>query len=544
MKRVITVIVVLLGAGVLAVFATGASNGSGTPHYWVELDDAFGLVSGGDLKIAGVRAGTIGQMKVDQRTHRALVEIDITKNGFGSIRTDVSCQARPESLIGEYFLDCQPGTSRVELKPGSTIPVSRTSSVVAPDLVNDILRLPYRERFSIIINELGAAVAGNSQNLNDAIRRASPGLAQTDKVLAILAQQNHVLASLVKNADKVIGDMADNRAQVARWVVMAGRTSAASATRKADIARGFHELPGFLEQLHPAMTQLGNVATEQTPALRTLSQSAGNLKTFFDRLGPFATVSRPAFHALGQASVTGRKAVVAAAPTVAELNTFAKGAPELGKNLDIILRHLDSQKYSAEADPRSPGGKGYSGLQALLEYVYDQVLSVNIYDSSVHILKVSPFVSPCQDYADVAQALSAHGSGKLADTCAATLGPNSAGVNFPDTTRPDGLPAYGGLTDAQQNPFPTAAARSRRGKKGSSPASSSAPAGSGPATSTPTTPAAPPAATNPNVPTLSDIIPGAPSLEIPPPPKALQQATRDAQATRTQTKLLDYLLGA
>src|SRR3954451_17985818 len=248
MKRVLGILLVLIGAGALTVFATGASNGNSSPKYWVELDDAFGLISGGDVKVAGVRAGKIGDMKVDEKTHRALVEIEIKKTGFGSIRTDVTCQARPQSLIGEYFIDCQPGTSPTELKPGSTIPVSRTSSVVAPDLVNDVLRMPYRQRFSIIINELGAAVAGNAQNLNDAIRRASPGLQETDKVLNILARQNHVLADLVKNADKVIGDLANNKAQVARWVVMADRTSAASAERAADISRGFHRLPGFLEQ--------------------------------------------------------------------------------------------------------------------------------------------------------------------------------------------------------------------------------------------------------------------------------------------------------
>src|SRR5436305_1280250 len=215
MKRVIGILVVLLGAGALSVFATGASNGSSGPSYWVELDDAFGLVSGGDVKIAGVRAGKVGDMNVDPTTHRALVKINITKTGFGSIRTDVTCDARPQSLIGEYFLDCQPGTSPVELKPGSTIPVARTSSVVAPDLVNDVLRTPYRQRFSIIINELGAAVAGNAQNLNDAIRRASPGLQETDKVLNILARQNHILADLVKNADTVITDLANNKDQVA-----------------------------------------------------------------------------------------------------------------------------------------------------------------------------------------------------------------------------------------------------------------------------------------------------------------------------------------
>jgi len=528
MKRVLGILGVLGACGLLVFLTTGASNGGGAPHYWVELDDAFGLVGGGDLKIAGVRAGTIGDMKVDPRTHRALVEMTITKQGFGSIRTDVTCQARPESLIGEYFLDCQPGTSPTELRPGSTIPVSHTSSVVAPDLVNDVLRQPYRERFSIILDELGAAVAGNAQNLNDAIRRASPGLQETDKVLHVLGNQNHILASLVKNADKVIGDLADNRRQVARWVDMADRTSAASAQRAPDIARGFAELPGFLEQLRPAMAQLGNVATQQTPALQTLTAAAPNLKTFFDRLGPFADVSRPAFRALGQASQTGGRAARSALPTVATLNRFAGGTPELGGNLSAILRHLDDPQFAAEPDPRSPGGKGYTGLESLLEYVYDQVLSVNIYDSSVHILKVSPFVSPCGHYADVNQALSANpnGPGKLNDVCGAGLGPNATGVNAPDPTRPDGMAPFGPFDDTPQT---------ARRKQRSHHAAARHPAPLKPQTKAP--------ATNPDVPKLSDIIPGAPSLVIPAPPKSVPQIPADPGSLVTQGKLLDYLLG-
>jgi virulence factor Mce-like protein len=540
MKRALALIVTLLGCSALAVLGTGAGSDAKNPHYWVEFDDAFGLISGGDLKIAGVRAGKIGEMKLDEKSHRALVEIEITKTGFGSIRTDVTCQARPQSLIGEYFVDCQPGTAPTELAQNSIIPVSRTSSVVAPDLVNNVLRRPFRERFSIIVNELGAAVAGNAQNLNDAIKRASPGLQETDKVLKILAGQNRILANLVRDADKVIGDMADNKQNVARWVVMADRTSSASAQRAADIAAGFKRLPGFLEQLQPAMAQLGNVADEQTPALRTLESAAPNLKTLFDRLGPFAEASRPAIHALGQASATGTKAVTAATPTVAELRRFAKGAPELADNLDIVLKHLDSRDNAVEPDVDSPGGKGYTGLEALLQYTFDQVNSVNIYDSSVHILKVSPFVGDCKDYADTTRALTDEGNGKkLNDRCGASLGPNGAGLNFPDTTRPANLPPYGPLTDAQQNPFATRAVRSRKSVHDSLRGSSlGAEAGTAPAS----TPAKDPV--HPGVPTLGDVIPGAPDVVIPAPPKAVQDATDAQKAQKSQTQLLDYLLGA
>src|SRR4051794_5426090 len=269
MRRALGILATLLVAGGLWVFLGGAGNGSNAHQYWVELDNAFGLVNGGDLKIAGVRAGKITKLKLDKKTNRALVGIQIDKTGFGDLRADTHCDVRPQSLIGEYFIDCQPGTSSQHLRGGSVIPVTHTSSTVAPDLVNDVLRKPYRERFSIIINELGAAVAGNGQNLNDAIRRASPALRETDRVLGILANQNKVLGDLVKNGDTVINDLANNKHNVQRWIGEARDTAKASAERQAALAAGFRKLPGFLEQLRPTMAALGDAATRRRPRWRS-----------------------------------------------------------------------------------------------------------------------------------------------------------------------------------------------------------------------------------------------------------------------------------
>jgi len=340
---------------------------------------------------------------------------------------------RPQSLIGEYFIDCQPGTSSVHLKGGAVIPVTHTSSTVAPDLVNDVLRKPYRERFSIIINELGAAVAGNGQNLNDAIRRASPALRETDKVLGILANQNKVLGDLVQNGDTVVNDLANNKHNVQRWVTEARDTAKATAERQAALAEGFRKLPGFLEQLRPTMAALGNVADQQTPALTKLRDNADQLTRLFNNLGPYADASRPAFKALGKASQTGDKAVKAARPVISQLNTFSTQTPELAKNLAIVLQHLDSRDHAVEKDPRSPGGQGYTGLEALLEYVYDQNMSVNTYDANTHVLKVALQAGgDCADYADVKRAK------EVGKECAAALGPNQAGINYEDTTAPPG----------------------------------------------------------------------------------------------------------
>jgi virulence factor Mce-like protein len=429
MKRALGIAVVLAALVAVVALSTGAGQNADKGKYWVQFDNAFGLIQGGDLKIAGVRAGTITDIRLDRRTKHALVGFKITQNGFGSLRSDVHCESRPQSLIGEYFIDCLPGTASHELKPGSTIPVTHTASTVAPDLVNNILRRPYNERLSIIISSLGAGVAGNAERLNAAVRRASPALRETDKTLAILARQNQILGDLAQNADRVIGDLNNNRKDVGRWIVEARNTATASAQRRNDIAAGFKRLPGFLAQLQPAMKSLGDVADQQTPALRNLDASSKDLTTFFDRLAPFSDASRPAIRSLGQASATGDRALKAAVPTVNELNRFSQGTPELAKNLAIVLQHLDDRKYAVEQDPRSPGGKGYTGLEALLQYVYDQALSTNVFDQNNHILKLALIAGGnCSKYADVARAK------KFASECAADLGPNQPGINFVDST--------------------------------------------------------------------------------------------------------------
>ena len=437
MRRLASALAVIGVAAVVVLALGGFSGSGGTPTYWVELDNAFGLVTGGDMKVAGVRAGTITDLRLDRRTLRALVQFKVTQNGFGSLRADASCQTRPQSLIGEYYLDCEPGTSSTPLRPGGVISVTQTTSTIAPDLVYDTLRQPYRERFRIILGELGAAAAGNAANLNAAIRRASPALRETDQVLAILASENAILANLARDGDTVVGALAANRTNVARWVGSANRAATVSATRQAQIAAGIQQLPGFLAELRPAMVALGQVADNTTPALQNLDASASQLDTFLNQLHTFSDVSQPAFRALGAASVTGSSAVAAAGPTINQLARFTTGVPELSHNLAIVLPYLDNRAHAVEKDPRSPGGQGYTGLEALLNYVFYQATSTTLFDANNHLLNVAVFTDPsCSPYPDVTQvkvAAQNPATNPLAK-CISWLGPTQPGINSLDPT--------------------------------------------------------------------------------------------------------------
>ena len=291
------------------------------------------------------------------------------------------------------------------------------------------MRRPYRERFRLILNEFGAGLAGRPEDLNAAIRRGVPALRQSARLLDVLARHDTVIRDLVANADAVLKRLSDNRRNVGRFVVEARDTASASAERSTDIETNFRELPDFLEQLTPTMAALGETAREQRPVLVDLNASAGELRRFFDDTADFATASRPAVRALGDAAVPGLEAVEAAKPNVRELRRYARHTPDLARNLRIVLEDFDDPSRAVERDPRSPGGRGYSGTEALLTYVFNQSLTNNAFDELGYMVRTAAFTDKCSPYADAQTAKDP----ELAD-CRAWLGPNQPGVTTPDPT--------------------------------------------------------------------------------------------------------------
>src|SRR5581483_10910349 len=432
-----------------AVVFMGAKSGGGqSKTIKIYFDNAFGLTSGGDLKIGGVKAGqTTGFSVSNTFPPKAIVTAKITQPGFQSFRKDASCRIRPQSLIGEYYVDCQPGTSKQPL-PNNTVPVTQTQSTVPQDLIQDIMRRPYRERLRLIINELGTGLAGRPQDLNQVIRRAAPGLQQTSRVLRILGNQNKIIQNFIVNSDTVIAQLAAKKREVARWVVEAAKLSEITASRRQAFQAQWHKLPAFLAELQPTMTKLGQLADQQTPLLRDLHTAAPDLNTFFTRLGPFTQASRPAFRSLGKTSVIGRKALNDSRREVDQLAALSADAPQLAKPLRQFLQTMDDRNRSVMDDPRAAAsappapdptayhkGQGFTGFEAFWNYVYWQTLAINPFDSIGHVLRGLFIVgSPCAKY----QTGAGYGSDPkvtaLFKKCNSWLGPYQPGVNAPDPT--------------------------------------------------------------------------------------------------------------
>jgi phospholipid/cholesterol/gamma-HCH transport system substrate-binding protein len=436
-------IVAVVAACVLVALGIGARNDDddGAKTYEIVLDNAFGLTQGGDFKIAGVRAGETGDVHLEgQARPVAVVDANVSKPGLADLRADARCEVRPQSFIGEYFIDCQPGTSPRRLPDGGRVPVTQTSSTVGLDLVNNILRRPYRDRLRLIVGELGAGLAGRPDDLNDVIRRAAPGLRETSETLRVLGRQTREIESLIVDADEVIGALEERKTDVSRFVREAGATAATAATRRDELAAGFRELPGFLEELDPYMGRLGDLAEAQQPLLRDLGAASGSLNTTLNRLQPFARAATPAFESLGDASVSGRRAVRESQEEIQELRRLAKDAPGLAKPLRQFLETIDQRNRAVEPDSRAAATDppapdpthitsrgGFTGMEAIWNYFYWQALGTNALDNVGHVLRLGIDPAGCITYFN-------HVEGDDLKNCNQFLGPTQPGVTTPDPT--------------------------------------------------------------------------------------------------------------
>jgi virulence factor Mce-like protein len=457
-RRVISALAVILVAASVAL-ALGAKGGDdgGKKTYELLFDNAFGLTEGGDFKVAGVRAGQTSAFKVVKVDGRplALVKAEVTEPGLADLRRDAQCEIRPQSLIGEYFVDCQPGTSDERLPDGGRLPVERTRSTIAIDLVNDIMRRPYRERLRLIVGELGAGLAGRPGDLSNVLRRAHPALRETSETLRILGRQTSTIERFIGDAHTVVGALEDRKRDVSRFVREAGNTAEISASRRDDLRESFRRLPAFLAELEPYMGRLGDLTKAQTPVLRNLESSSDELDTFLTRLRPFTAEGRPAFKALGEMSLVGRRAVRKTTAEVRELRLLAKDAPAFAKPLRQFLQTLDDRSRGVEPDPRAaasgpPAGDkthttssraGFTGMEAIWNYFYWQALTTNALDDIGKVLRLGIVVNQCSTY-------QTKPSEENLESCNQFLGPTQPGVTTPDPTEGSSAAAANTASDA------------------------------------------------------------------------------------------------
>ena len=101
-----------------------------------KFDNIDGINSGSDVKISGVKVGTVEEQILDEKDFRAVLKINL--NNSVKLPADSSAKISSEGLLGSKYLSISPGGDDENLKDGEEIQFTQ-SSVSFEDLLGKFI---------------------------------------------------------------------------------------------------------------------------------------------------------------------------------------------------------------------------------------------------------------------------------------------------------------------------------------------------------------------------------------------------------------------
>ncbi len=113
--------IVLIVAAFFLTFAYSTTSVRTFSGYEVsaKFDRVDGLNPGSDVKISGIKVGTVVEEKLDPETFLAIVKLNIIKDV--KLPLDTVAQVSSEGLLGGNFLALVPGSDDKTIQPGGEI---------------------------------------------------------------------------------------------------------------------------------------------------------------------------------------------------------------------------------------------------------------------------------------------------------------------------------------------------------------------------------------------------------------------------------------
>ncbi|MFI7545194.1 MCE family protein [Actinoplanes sp. NPDC049599] len=287
----------LVLAAVLALVAFNADHlpivGGGTT-YTADFTEAAGLRTGNEVRVAGVKVGTVTRVAL----HDGLVRVDFrVKDTWVGDTSTVAI--RIKTLLGDKVLALDPlgGASQ---DPRTTIPVSRTTSpydVTAAfgqlsDTVSQIDTDALARSFS--------TMAQTFRNTPDSVQGALRGLSDLSRTISSRDTQ---LAQLLTATRQITGRLADDNAQF-QALLADGNLLLAEVQRRRDA------IGALLTGTQQLAAQISGLVADNTatlgPTLAALDRVTDVLQRNQDNLTRALALAGPYYRMVGNAIGNGR----------------------------------------------------------------------------------------------------------------------------------------------------------------------------------------------------------------------------------------------
>ncbi len=264
-KLVAFMVVTTLATSVLVIII-GNFDFGGSRQYRAEFTDATGVVKGDDIRIAGVKVGTVKKVEIVDRT-RALVTFSVQDTTALSKATRADIRYR--NLVGQRYISLsnEIGDS-AKLPEGATIPVSQTS----PALDLTVLFNGFKPLFEALtpsdINKLSYEIVQVFQGEGGTLEGL---LAHTASVTSTLADRDQIISALIDNLNEVLAHIGSRDDQLNQLITT------------------FRQFVGGLKQDRHAI--LGSLDQISQLSVQTAGLVQGIRKPFVDDIKNLRTVA-------------------------------------------------------------------------------------------------------------------------------------------------------------------------------------------------------------------------------------------------------------
>ncbi|MGB8402755.1 MAG: MCE family protein [Mycobacterium sp.] len=270
---IFAVVMTLLTASLFFIFGqyrTGSTN-----EYSAVLTDASRLKTGQSVRVAGMRVGTVNDVKL-QRDKTVLVTFDASPDVRMTTETRVA--VRYLNLVGDRYLELIDGPDGKLLPPGAQIPKERTQPALDLDLMLGGLKPVIRGLNPQDVNALSASLIQIFQGQGGTLQSL---LSNTSDFTAALADHNQTIQALIDNLHTVLATLAKEGDKFSATIDRLEKLVTELAAEKDPIGEA-------IDALSTGTASVADLLTEARPPLAgtidQLSRLAGNLDGEKDRI--------------------------------------------------------------------------------------------------------------------------------------------------------------------------------------------------------------------------------------------------------------------
>lgn len=388
-RLLVAVTVVAAIAAGTVLLAGGRSGATDVDRYAVDVvfDNARGLIPGQLVQIAGGRVGKIEEVAVTE-DFKARISMSVDRR-FAPFRQDATCTIKPQGLIAENYVQCDPGSADApELRAAGgrppTVPVERTTQPVNLTDLFALWNVPTRDRLAVLVSELGIATAARGTDIDAILRRANPALGKARRVIRLLNGQRTELLAAIDDSDRALARLVPYAGGARRLLRRAAAVLTRTGRRSEDVAAAIERLPRLLRVAQPALERLGEVSAAGIPLLAQVNRSApAVLRLTID--GPrLARAARPTLAKVAPVLERGVGIVRRSVPLARALRVYARQSLPSAKLAGRLLPDLDEQGFPDN----------------LVRFLFYAALATSRFDGTSHILPAHIDLTECAQYAE------------------------------------------------------------------------------------------------------------------------------------------------